>query len=101
MSFIDFIQDIGTYETRKINRVEREENGGIGVSTAFTSDEGYETALLDKNGVHPVERYTNKKAAQTGHTKWVDFAKTANGKQIKSLGWSSMNLDETITLEGV
>lgn len=64
----NFLKDIRNYDQRKISRVECSENNGIGVSTAFTSDEGYETALLDKNGVHSVERYKTRNLAVEGHT---------------------------------
>lgn len=79
-----FLQDVGNYESRKVSRDTAE--SGIEVSTAYTSDEGYETALLDKNGVHPVERYKSKIEAEAGHKKWLEFAHTANGKTVKELG---------------
>jgi len=99
MGIFDFIQDIGTYDLRRIGRVEPEDNNGIGVSTAYTSDEGFETALLDKNGIHPVERYGTKEDAEKGHIRWVDFAKNGHGKVVKKLGFSWLDMDETIILE--
>ncbi|MFW9872524.1 MAG: hypothetical protein ACFFG0_05425 [Candidatus Thorarchaeota archaeon] len=95
-----FILDMNNYDSRKIARVEPEENNGIGVSTAYTSDEGYETALFDSNGVHPVERYGTKEKAEKGHKKWVDFAKEGNGKKVIKLGWSAFNnMNEEIFLK--
>ena len=47
------------------------------VSTAYTSDEGYETAILDENGTYPVERYFDLADAEKGHWKWCEEAKTA------------------------
>ncbi len=68
----DFLKDIDNYETRK---VAKDEVSGLEVSTAFTSDEGYETAILDENGAHAVERYASKEEAETGHKKWLEKAK--------------------------
>ena len=97
--FLNFLQDLDNYEDRKVGRIDREENGGIGVSTAYTSDEGYETALLDKNGIHPVERYETKEQAESGHKKWIQFAKTGNGKKINKLSWSDFDMDKEIVLK--
>lgn len=72
----DFLKDLDNYETRKINRLEPEDNFGVGVSTAWTSDEGYETAILNNNEAYPVERYKTKKEAEKGHKKWVIASKT-------------------------
>lgn len=68
-----FLQDMGNYESRKVGRMEV---NGVIVSTAFTSDEGYETALCDANGAHPVERYLTKDEAIAGHGKWIRRAGT-------------------------
>lgn len=98
----DFLKDIGNYESRKVARTEPEENNGIGVSTAFTSDEGYETALLDSSGVIPVENYKTKAAARNGHKKWVKFAKTGNGKKVIKLFWSEYpDKQKEVTLKSI
>ena len=76
LGMFSFMQDADDYESRKVSRIEPKDNNGCGVSTAYSSDEGYETALLDKNGAHPVERYENKEEATIGHKKWVKKAKT-------------------------
>lgn len=65
--------DMGNYNSRKVSR---DEVNGVTVSTAYTSDCGYETALLDKNGVHPVERYESQEKAVTGHASWLRKAET-------------------------
>lgn len=96
----EFMQDADNYEDRKIGR--DTSKSGIGISTAYTSDEGYETALIDSDGVHPVERYDNKEMAEIGHAKWLEFADDGNGKEIVKLGGSGIGglaPDETITLK--
>ena len=92
--------DYEDYEERKLDRLERENNNGIGVSTAYTNDMGYETALLDENGVHPVERYPDKNAATIGHLKWIDFAKDPKNKSVKKLGYGSLVDDRMVELKG-
>ena len=92
-----FLADIGNYQSRKVAR--DVSKSGIEVSTAFTSDEGYETALLDDNGVHPVERYDTKEQAVEGHSKWLAFADNADGKEVTKLGGFGGFVDnEVITL---
>jgi hypothetical protein len=81
----EFINDIGNYESRKISRDKSE--SGIIVSTCYTSDHGYETALIDSKGVYPVERYSNVEDAKRGHCKWLVFSHDANGKIVNKLGW--------------
>jgi hypothetical protein len=97
--FLNFLQDAFNYESRKVGRLDPEENNGIGVSTAFTSDEGYETALLDANGVHPVERYTDKDKAEKGHLKWIDFAKKSDNQKVTKLGWEGLVDNKEIVLK--
>ena len=97
--FLDFVKDLSNYRSRKVGRQDYVEGETVGVSTAWTSDEGYETALIDSNGAHPVERYYNKDESVKGHEKWVEFSKTANGKKIKKLGWSDVGNDKTVTLK--
>ena len=61
-------QDSQNYKDRKIGRNKID---GLTLSTAFTSDEGYETAIGDSKHFYPVERYTNKEDAKAGHEKWI------------------------------
>lgn len=75
--------DMDNYEERKVARTEKK--NGITVSTAYTSDCGYETALIDDNGVHPVERYGDgRELAVEGHKRWVKVAK--DGIEVTKLG---------------
>ena len=95
MGIFKFINDIGNYEARKVGRTKV---SGLIISTCETNDEGYETAVCDKNGAHPVERYPNKKDAVIGHEKWVGKAKKL--KTIKKLGgFGGIVKDEIISLE--
>ena len=90
----NFFNDMFNYENRKIGRTEV---NGIIVSTAYTSDEGYETAILDENGVHPVERYNSKSVAEIGHEKWCKAAETL--ETITKLGgFGGLVEDEVITI---
>ena len=66
-----FIGDFFNYNSRKIDRTTV---NGLVISTCNTSDEGYETAILDSVGTHPVERYASKEDAEEGHKKWVEKA---------------------------
>ena len=94
----EFFNDIGNYEERKVAR--DVSDSGIEVSTAYTSDEGYETALIDSNDVHPVERYSTRSEAEIGHDKWLTFAHTANGKIVKKLGgFAGLVEDDGILLQ--
>ncbi len=98
---LDSMNNIDNYENRKLMRIDPEDNGGIGVSTADTSDMGFETALLDQNGVHPVERYENEEDAKLGHVKWVEFAKKGKEKPVIKLGYSDLVTEKEIILRGV
>lgn len=59
----------------KIGLVQPGENGGCGVSTVLTPDEGWETAIaVLANGepkILPVERYATKEEAEAGHERWL------------------------------
>ena len=92
----DFLKDAGNYESRK---VERTEVSGLIVDTCYTSDEGYETAIIDQNGAYPVERYDSKELAIIGHEAWCDKAKTIT--EITELGWLDLCDEEKITLQRI
>lgn len=77
----EFLKDWDNYQKRK---VAKQDANGITVSTCYTSDEGYETALIDEVAVYPVERYKTKEDAEKGHKKWMVKALTAT--TIKYLG---------------
>ena len=91
-------RDAFTYGSRMVGKVFPSGNNGIGVSTCLTSDCGYETALLDGNGSYPVERYSDRDAAEAGHQKWVVFAKESAGKSITKLGYPGLVENEIIVL---
>lgn len=81
----DTIAMQGTYETRKVENTEL--TNGLIVSTAFTTDEGYETAIFSSIlEVAPVERYSTREEAVEGHKKWVVFAEEGIGKKVVMLG---------------
>lgn len=88
-----FLNDIGNYDERKIGRTDV---NGLTVSTCYTSDEGYETAIIDINGVYPVERYANKLEAEDGHRKWCIEAKTIEA--VTMLGWLGLVDDKTVAI---
>lgn len=90
----EFFNDIGNYESRKIGK---EEVNGLEVSTCYTSDEGYETALLDEVSVYPVERYASKEEAIAGHQKWMKEAETI--EKVTCLGgFGGIVDDKEVTL---
>lgn len=80
----NWLKDIDNYDQRKIEKTTLP--NGLQVSTAYTNDMGYETAILDSVSAHPVERYETKEQAIEGHTKWVLFAQDGVGKHILELG---------------
>lgn len=90
----NFLKDAGNYDQRKIGRTEV---NGLTVSTAYTSDEGYETALIDKNGIHPIERYSSRSKAEIGHKEWEE--KAQNITTVTKLGaWDGLVEDKKITI---
>ncbi len=68
---IKMLGAIGKGLTKPSPAVAREMVNGVGVSTVLTSDMGYETALIDSKGTHPVERYETEDQAKEGHIKWT------------------------------
>ena len=74
-------------------------DNGLIVSTVDASDMGPETAIIDKNGAYPVERYETVELAVEGHAKWLEFCKAGN-KVVKQEGYSPLRVDsKMITLE--
>lgn len=91
----EFLKDIGNYEERKVQRTEV---GNLVVSTVFTSDEGFETAILDDNGAYPVERYSTHEISVRGHEKWCEKAKTLT-KVTQLSGFNGLAPEKEITLK--
>lgn len=89
--------NIDTYETRKIANTKAAE---YTVSTAYTFDMGYETAVFidtDMFGIMPVvvERYNSEADSINGHNKWIkEITKT---KRLVSLGVTDNPLTMTFT----
>ena len=90
MGILDFILDANNYEFRKVGR---DEINGLIISTCYTTDEGYETAIIDKNGTHPVERYKTKEDAVGGHAKWILNASDLH--KVIMLGWQNELIPDT------
>lgn len=89
------MSDSNNYESRK---VARDEVGGLIISTAYSSDCGYETAIIDASQTSPVERYRSREQAELGHKKWCKKAKTL--KKVTMLGDADGWMDEeTVTLK--
>lgn len=87
------------FEWRPSERVDRLDPapGCVGVSTVLTSAYGYETAVLDHYGAHPVERYENLEEARAGHRRWVRRDPTL--KSVLVLGDEDLGVeDEVIVL---
>lgn len=81
---------IGNLEERKIERTEVD---GYTISTVWTNDMGYETAIGQNDEWHPVERYKTREEAVDGHNKWVVDLPTLD--QIVQLGYGGL-VDETV-----
>lgn len=81
----------------KNNRIGRDKVGTLIVSTVVTLDMGPETAIIDKNGTHPVQRYSDKIEAEQGHKEWVEKAKTI--EKVTKLGYGGLIDEIEITLE--
>lgn len=83
------------YNDRKIGSTEI---GNIRVSTVFTTDMGYETAIcMDK--VHPVQRYKTKKLAEKGHESWCNKIRNKKINKITRLGYLSLEKDSIVEIK--
>lgn len=87
-------QDMFNYESRKVGR---DDVNGLSVSTCFTSDCGYETAILDVQGAHPVERYGTREQARAGHAKWLEVA-AGELTEVTDVGYGNSVEPRKITL---
>ena len=79
-----------------LETIGRDEVGGLTVSTVLTSDQGYETALLDEHQTSPVERYQNQGDALDGHRRWIEQAKTITA--VTKLGYGDLIADKVVVL---
>ena len=82
--------DAYNYDERKV--AEKEQIGLFKVSSCYTSDMGYETAICYADGVYPVERYKTKEECIDGHKKWINWA-SSNPKQIPYLQFDNKTIE--------
>jgi hypothetical protein len=91
------------FEERAVARIRPEDNGGLGVSTVQILDEPpweYETAILDAEGAHPVERYRTAADSEAGHLRWVEASQ--NLVTVTQLGaWKGLVPDKEVCLKRV
>lgn len=102
LSMLKGVTDMGgAYEDRLVGRVEKSDNNGVGVSSCWTSDSGYETALIPtEHKIVIVERYDDKEACAIGHAKWVKFAADENNATAVDVGYGSSIAESTMPIRG-
>ena len=88
---IAMLIDGDNYEERKV--AEKVEIGKFKISSCYTSDMGYETAIGYKGEFYPVERYGNAEECINGHNKWIEWAKT-NPKIIPYLQFDNETIEK-------
>lgn len=91
-----FGDPVGSSKFARRNTIGKNNVNGLIISTVVTVDLGPETAIIDKNGTYPVQRYNDKVDAEKGHAEWVEKAKTI--KKATKLGYPGITEDEEITL---
>ena len=98
---------VGNLDTRKLARLEPEDNQGIGVSTVAVTDMAgfpYETAILHEGepSVIIVERYRDQETALARHDYWVTQAQ--HGVIVTHLGVMVFGIidleDQQVTIIG-
>lgn len=77
--------------------IARTEIDGFIVSTVDSMDMGYETAIIDANGTHPVQHYNTEEEAIDGHDDWVDGI-SKGVRRVTKLGYGSLIPAENIDL---
>jgi hypothetical protein len=82
------------YDNRKVDKIER---NGLILSTVYTTDQGYESAIIDSLNVYPVERYKSKEDAINGHKKWDK--KLDKLEEITCLGYDDLVDEKQVTLK--
>jgi len=83
-----------SYEKRCIGR---DPVDGVIVSTVFTEDCGYETAVLMRTKVRIVERYASKEEAVKGHAEWMK--KIVGKESIMDTGYGLLLEEEEYPVE--
>ena len=87
-------------EEREVARIIPKQNRGLGVSTIQINDIPgweYETAILDAQAFHAVERYHTPAEAKAGHLRWVEASKDL--VTVISLGgWEGAGPDGEVQL---
>lgn len=89
--------DRDNYNDRKVAEQVKLENG-LKISSCYTSDRGYETAIGYNDEWYPVERYADKDDCVQGHSKWTEWAKN-NPKTIPYIKYDSDEILENIEVE--
>jgi hypothetical protein len=90
------LEDAGNYDSRKVGR---DDVKGLIISTCYTSDMGYETAIIDKNKTYIVERYPSINAAAEGHKKGKGFANNLKNKEVTDVGYGDLIDAKKVKLE--
>jgi hypothetical protein len=81
----------------RFEQIKATEVAGLGVSTTKTPDMGYETAIVDADTGHPVERYPDLESALAGHEKWV--ARAVELTTVTELGWGPIVQPKEVQLK--
>ena len=97
---IPIFDKISNQESYAERVVDRTDVNGLTVSTAWTADEGFETAIIDAKGAYPVERYKDRNFAEDGHYKWCEEAKTVEEVLCLS-GFGGLVEEITVKLERI
>jgi len=86
MSMFDIFNMLDGMSKGTAPKIDRTVLDGFIISTVDTHDCGPETAIIDENNTHIVERYSSVEEAQTGHAKWVKFLQEGN-RNITDIGY--------------
>jgi hypothetical protein len=82
-----------SYETRAVGR---DASDGLIISTAFTTDYGFETAIISADKVRVVARWRSKEEAEIGHIEWC--SKVVGMETVIALGYGELISDERVKL---
>ena len=86
-----------SYNSRKVD--DKYTFDGLTVSTVFTEDMGYETAIIDSNEVTVVERYPDKKSSAKGHFKWIEWINNKDNNEVQDVGYGNLIDSFTVKLK--